>query len=269
MIAASAMGVVDSIGEYYDLPKFPSIAPSFLLPYSDRMSFLERTINFITIAFADLVSSEIARKYKELWRHHGVVTDDEYYKSRTTFLLSNSDEFLDYSRPTTPKIVHIGGITALKITPLSEDLQQILERSRMGAVYISFGSVTSTKQMPNYFRESIIEVVRMFRNYEFIWKVDEGDMIQGVQNLHTFSWVSQAALIAHPRLRCFVSHAGLNSVLELARSGKPSIMVPIFGDHQRVARLVEVKNTTIVIAKEEFNRDTFAAALQQVLSDKR
>ncbi|KAK6050166.1 hypothetical protein COOONC_12329, partial [Cooperia oncophora] len=64
MIAASAMGVVDSIGEYYDLPKFPSIAPSFLLPYSDRMSFLERTINFITIAFADLVSSEIARKYK-------------------------------------------------------------------------------------------------------------------------------------------------------------------------------------------------------------
>ncbi|KAK6048953.1 hypothetical protein COOONC_13542 [Cooperia oncophora] len=151
--------------------------------------------------------------------------------------------------------------------------------------------------MPKNFREGIIEVAKMFKNHDFIWKVDEGDVIQGVPNLHTFSWVAQAALIAHPSLRCFVSHAGINSILELTRIGKPSILVPLFGDQLRSevlpeswlwkidatlsqyslvlapiafrnAYLVAAKNTTIVIAKEEFNRDTLATALQRVLSDK-
>ncbi|KAK6031324.1 hypothetical protein OSTOST_02525, partial [Ostertagia ostertagi] len=74
--------------------------------------------------------------------------------------------------------------------------------------------------------------------------------------------------LGHPRLQCFVSHAGLNSVLEVSRSGKPSILVPICADQIRNARFTEVKNTTIVITKEEFSRDTFAAALEKVLRDK-
>ncbi|PIO53116.1 hypothetical protein TELCIR_25564, partial [Teladorsagia circumcincta] len=72
----------------------------------------------------------------------------------------------------------------------------------------------------------------------------------------------------HPRLRCFVSHAGLNSVMEVARNGKPSILVPIFADQIRNAQFLEAKNATIVITKEEFNRDTFSAALKKLLNDK-
>ncbi|KAK6036773.1 hypothetical protein COOONC_25722 [Cooperia oncophora] len=207
--------------------------------------------------------------YQEVWARHNLETDDEYYKSKGNYLLSNSDEFLEVARPTSLKVVHIGGVASLQgAPPLSEKLQQIVEKAKMGVVYISFGSVVSTKKMPKNFREGIIEVAKMFKNHDFIWKVDEGDVIQGVPNLHTFSWVAQAALIAHPSLRCFVSHAGINSILELTRIGKPSILVPLFGDQLRNAYLVAAKNTTIVIAKEEFNRDTLATALQRVLSDK-
>ncbi|KAK6015027.1 UDP-glucoronosyl and UDP-glucosyl transferase, partial [Ostertagia ostertagi] len=232
------------------------------------MYFVERTINLIASIFADICSSDFGRRYKEVWSRHGAAADEEYYKRRTNYLLSNTDEFLEFGRPSSPKIVHIGGIALPEAAPLSEKLQQIVDHVNMGVVYISFGSVAPTNEMPKYFREAIIEVAKVFSNYDFIWKVDEGDAVQNISNLHTFSWVTQAALIAHPRLRCFVSHGGLNSVLEVTRSGKPSIMVPIYGDQMRNARLVEVKNTTIVIAKEDFNRVTFAAALEQVLSDK-
>ncbi|EPB79895.1 hypothetical protein ANCCEY_00961 [Ancylostoma ceylanicum] len=71
----------------------------------------------------------------------------------------------------------------------------------------------------------------------------------------------------HPKLLCFVSHAGLNSVLELTRSGKPSILVPIFGDQFGNARIVESKNTTIVLMKGDFNNKTFEAALSQIVYD--
>ncbi|KAK6031326.1 hypothetical protein OSTOST_02527, partial [Ostertagia ostertagi] len=63
MIATSALGIMDSMGEFYDVPKLPSIVPSSL-PYSDRMNFVERTINFIALVFADFISSEFGRRYK-------------------------------------------------------------------------------------------------------------------------------------------------------------------------------------------------------------
>ncbi|KAK6030952.1 hypothetical protein OSTOST_02904, partial [Ostertagia ostertagi] len=195
MIAASAVGLAGSMDDYYDVPKLPSIVPSFLLPYSGRMNFAERTINFLVVALADLFSWELGRKYKEVWNRFGIITDDEFYKSKINYLLSNSDEFLEFGRPTSPKIVHIGGITALEAAPLSQKLQRIMERTKMGAVYISFGSIPSTKEMPKHFRDAIVEVAKTFENYDFIWKVDEEDTIQNVSNLHTFSWVSQRALL--------------------------------------------------------------------------
>ncbi|KAK6056298.1 hypothetical protein COOONC_06198 [Cooperia oncophora] len=195
MIAASATAMLDTMSEYCDIPKLPSIVPSVLLPYSNRMNFLERTINMLAHAFADFVSYQFGKRYKKVWSRHGVETDEQYYKDRINYLLLNSDEFLDFAQPTSPKIVYIGGITLQEITPLSERLQQIMERTKMGVVYISFGSALPTKEMPEPFREGIIEVARTFKDYDFIWKVDEGDSVQGVPNLHLFNWVQQAALI--------------------------------------------------------------------------
>lgn len=243
MIATSALGILDSIGQFFDVPKLPSIAPSFLLPYSDRMDFFERTTNFVVSIIADLISLAIASKYKEVWSRYGVSVDDADYISKMNYLLSNSDEFLEFARPTTPKIVHIGGVVLQEPVPLQPDLQRIINQSRKGVVYISFGSITPTLEMPSRIRNAILEVAKENTEIDFIWKIDEGDEIAGSPNLHTFKWVPQQSLLAHTNLVCFVSHAGLNSVLELTRGGKASILVPIFGDQFRNARLVEAKNT--------------------------
>lgn len=169
--------------------------------------------------------------------------DDADYISKMNYLLSNSDEFLEFARPTTPKIVHIGGVVLQEPVPLQPDLQRIINQSRKGVVYISFGSITPTLEMPSRIRNAILEVAKENTEIDFIWKIDEGDEIAGSPNLHTFKWVPQQSLLAHTNLVCFVSHAGLNSVLELTRGGKASILVPIFGDQFRNARLVEAKNT--------------------------
>ncbi|PIO74127.1 hypothetical protein TELCIR_03875 [Teladorsagia circumcincta] len=132
---------------------------------------------------------------KRVWSLHGAAADVEYYKKRTNYLLSNTDEFLEFGRPSSLKIVHIGGIALKDSAPLSERLQQIVKHANMGVVYISFGSVAPTREMPKYFREAVIEVAKVFSNYDFIWKVDEGDAVQNISNLHTFSWVAQAALL--------------------------------------------------------------------------
>ncbi|EPB79897.1 hypothetical protein ANCCEY_00963 [Ancylostoma ceylanicum] len=238
--------------------------------------------------------------FERVWERHGSSLKARDYYDKVNYLLSNSDEFLDFARPATPKIVHIGGVTIPEKTELPEELRVLMERKdREGVVYISFGSFVPTSQelkyviyvdhkswriskecvknnkeiilqMPGYFRDAIFHVAKTFPQITFIWKIDANDTVSTtIPNLHTFTWLPQLSILDHPNLRCFVSHGGLNSVLEVTRSGKPSILVPIFGDQFRNARLVKAKNTTILITKEDFNSETFEAALRQILSDDR
>ncbi|KAK6758905.1 hypothetical protein RB195_016251 [Necator americanus] len=269
VIGTSAVGILETMGTLFDVPMLPSFVPSYLLPFTDRMNFLERTANFLMSFISQKVADRLILRYQNMWRHHGILGSEEDFALRVNYLLANSDEFLEFARPTTSRIIHIGGIALPKKEPLTSEFRELLERKdRVGAVYISFGSVVPTAEMPSYFREAILHVVREFPQITFLWKLDANDTSPIIPNLHTFAWLPQQALLDHPNLLCFVSHAGLNSVLEVTRSGKPSIFVPIFGDQMRNARLVEAKNTTIVVSKEGFNSDTFAKALQKILSDR-
>ncbi|KAK6758908.1 hypothetical protein RB195_016252 [Necator americanus] len=268
MIGASAIGMMDSLADYFDVPRLPSFVPSYLAPFTDKMNFWERTVNFIVTYISKSVSMHLRSRFRKMWSRHGVTQRPEDYYSKINYLLTNSDEFLEFARPTTAKVVHVGGIALPVKEPLTADFRELLDRKdRTGAVYISFGSVVPTAEMPSYFREAILHVARTFPQITFLWKLDPGDTVPTIPNLHTFTWLPQQSLLEHPNLLCFVSHAGMNSVLEVTRSGKPSILVPIFGDQMRNARLVEAKNTTIVIMKEDLNSETFVTALRQILSD--
>ncbi|EYC31670.1 hypothetical protein Y032_0003g1177 [Ancylostoma ceylanicum] len=269
IVCTSAIGVTDSMVSLFDLPNLPSIVPSIFTPHTDKMNFLERTINFVSTFITTTATTQWMAKYERVWERHGSSLKARDYYDKVNYLLSNSDEFLDFARPATPKIVHIGGVTIPEKTELPEELRVLMERKdREGVVYISFGSFVPTSQMPGYFRDAIFHVAKTFPQITFIWKIDANDTVSTtIPNLHTFTWLPQLSILDHPNLRCFVSHGGLNSVLEVTRSGKPSILVPIFGDQFRNARLVKAKNTTILITKEDFNSETFEAALRQILSD--
>ncbi|EYC31679.1 hypothetical protein Y032_0003g1179 [Ancylostoma ceylanicum] len=280
IIVASAVGVSGTMNNFFDMPNLPSITPyfidffvnfvkrSFLSLFTDKMNFIERTINFITARIADSISDYITRRYENVWKRHGALPKLEDYRAKINYILSNSDEFLHFPQPTTAKVVHIGGITIPEAPQLTEEFQLVMEqKDRAGVVYISLGSLVPTTKMPTYFREAIFHVARTFPQITFLWKTDVNDTVPKIPNLHTFPWLPQLSILAHPNFLCFVSHAGLNSLLELTRSGKPSILVPIFGDQFGNARLVEAKNTTIVLTKEDFNNQTFEAALRQIVED--
>ncbi|KHJ88996.1 hypothetical protein OESDEN_11195, partial [Oesophagostomum dentatum] len=196
VIGASAMGLVDTMAEFYDAPKLPSFVPSFLLPITDKMNFMERTINFITGCISELVSRIIVYEYEKIFERYGItINEDEFYRS-TNYLLSNSDEFLEFVRPLTSKIVHVGGVALPEKEPLSREFRELMERKdRSGVVYISFGSVIPTAEMPTYFREAIFHAAKTFPLITFIWKIDVDDTSPNIKNLHTFTWLPQQAIL--------------------------------------------------------------------------
>ncbi|EYC31664.1 hypothetical protein Y032_0003g1175 [Ancylostoma ceylanicum] len=271
VIGASAVGMFDSMNEFVHVPTMPSFVPSFLSSFDEKMTFPQRFVNFFLHNIVWLATQHILHSYERLFSRYGFDTNlQQLINTRVNYVLSNSDEFLDIAQPSTGKLVHIGGIALPEATTLPKDFQLVMGRKgSKGVVLISFGSNAPTVQMPANMRVAILEAVSHFPEYTFIWKIDKEDAVPEMPNLFTTSWVPQTALLVHPNLRCFVSHGGLNSVLELTRSGKPAILIPLFGDQHRNAKLVERKGSAIVLGKESFTSKGFIGALRKTLEDKR
>ncbi|VDM81824.1 unnamed protein product, partial [Strongylus vulgaris] len=75
----------------------------------------------------------------------------------------------------------------------------------------------------------------------FIWKYEKPNdaaFSEGVKNLILSSWTPQSDLLADDRLTLFITHGGAGSMMESATSAKPLIVVPLFGDQTRNAKLI-------------------------------
>ena len=49
-------------------------------------------------------------------------------------------------------------------------------------------------------------------------------------NIRLMRWLPQASLLAHNKTRLFISHCGLNAVLEAVHYGVPILAVPLSAD---------------------------------------
>ncbi|EYC08378.1 hypothetical protein Y032_0066g3732 [Ancylostoma ceylanicum] len=156
-----------------------------------------------------------------------------------SWILTNIEPLLEYAKPTLHKVVDLGGIGVRKPKPLDEKWDKILSlRSR--TVLISFGSVAPSITMPDEMKQAIVKVVKSYPDVTFICKYErpEDTFADGVDNLILSKWTPQADLLADDRLTLFVTHGGAGSMMESALRGKPLVVVPLFGDQTRNAKLI-------------------------------
>uniref|UniRef100_A0A1I8A5T8 UDP-glucuronosyltransferase n=1 Tax=Steinernema glaseri TaxID=37863 RepID=A0A1I8A5T8_9BILA len=156
-----------------------------------------------------------------------------------SLIITNSDPLLDFPRPTLDKVVNIGGVSVPKPKPLTEEWEEILAR-RPKTVLVSFGSITQSQWMPEEMKRSLLQVFRRFPDVTFIWKYErpEDKLDEGIDNLVISKWVPQNDLLNHKNLSLFVTHAGMNSILEAANRGIPLLSIPLFGDQMRNAKMI-------------------------------
>ncbi|VDO23153.1 unnamed protein product [Haemonchus placei] len=136
-------------------------------------------------------------------------------------------------------------------------------------VFLSFGTISQSKDLPLILKKDIISAFSTFPNTTFIWKYeDDSDihLFKNHTNIHTMKWIPQSDLLGDKRLSAFITHAGMNSILEATFSGKPMVVVPLFGDQYLNAKNMERRGTAVMIDKRDLNKDTLTAAIRKVLS---
>ncbi|KAK6044055.1 UDP-glucoronosyl and UDP-glucosyl transferase [Cooperia oncophora] len=269
-VAVSTIGVTPYVREITGVPPNPSYVPGTYTTYSDEMTFWERLDNFKFELELNYLSLNWERTTFSYFNnvHPGFPDFRRLLRQKVGIVLLNVNEFIETPRPIANIIRYIGGVAIREPKPLDEELNNLLNQ-RPTNVLFSLGTFTGSKDMPLWLKKDIIEAFASFPNTTFIWKYeDESDseLFGTHQNIYRMKWVPQMDLLADKRLSLFITHAGMNSILEATFAGKPMVAIPLFGDQFLNARNLRRQGRAVMIERNSLNRDTLIAAIRETLA---
>ncbi|CEF66102.2 UDP-glucuronosyl/UDP-glucosyltransferase family-containing protein [Strongyloides ratti] len=259
----------------FGIPFPVSYVPSIIHGASDKMSYFERATNMFLHYYLSYFSGFIS-KYTEMDdifnEKFGVgFYDSQKIMTNASFVLINSNPFLDIPTPKSPKMIEISGIGIPKPNPISKELDKILNK-RNKTILISFGSVAKSTYMNQKLKDEILKTIKSFPDITFIWKYEtpEDGHGLGIDNLILKKWVPQNDLLNDKRLTLFITHGGMGSITEAAFSNTPALAVPIFGDQMRNGKLLERLEIGMVVDSEILgDSKKFREKIKEVISNKK
>ncbi|XP_066286542.1 UDP-glucuronosyltransferase 2C1-like [Branchiostoma lanceolatum] len=216
-----------------------SYVPFVFTDLTDNMTFVQRLQNVVLSTLGPMaLRRAISSSHDGLVRTYiGEEETIQSVTSRTDLWLYQTDNVLDYPRPSMPNTVQVGGLNVRVAAPLTEDMEAFVQSSGDdGVIVVSFGSMVKTMSAER--REVFAAAFARLRQ-KVVWRY-VGEKPTGLgNNTKLLAWLPQNDLLAHPKTRAFVAHAGSNGMYEALHHGVPMVCLPLFGDQPaNAARVV-------------------------------
>ena len=100
-------------------------------------------------------------------------------------------------------------------------------------------------------------------------KWDTEDIDGKSENVMIKKWLPQADILAHPKLKLFISHCGLGSIVESKYLGIPILGLPMFGDQMMNADLAVQEGWVIQMDLKTLDEDEFYKNIQELLHNEK
>ncbi|OAD54608.1 Ecdysteroid UDP-glucosyltransferase [Eufriesea mexicana] len=181
--------------------------------------------------------------------------------------------FLDQSdvlTPARPKLANIITFTSFHINenpdPLPKDLQEFVDGADAGFIYFSLGSNARSADLP-------MELQRMFCDvfaklpYRVVWKFEK-DLVGKPSNVYTGKWFTQQTILAHPKIKLFITQGGVQSTEETINFGVPAIVIPVLADQDYQAARMDALGIGKRLELATITKDEFENAVQEMITNK-
>ncbi|CAL7939520.1 unnamed protein product [Xylocopa violacea] len=219
-------------------PSLWSLTPYFGKPLTHDMSYLQRVLNVACLVTLRIMHWIMVSGYLQpvLRKYLGnQLPDVRDLTAEIPLTLQNSHYSVADSIPCLANVVNVACLHCKPATQLSPDLETFLQR---GFVFVSMGSSVRASGMPEALRQIFVAAFATLP-YNVVWKWEGAKIKDLPSNVRTAAWWPQQELLGHPRLRAFVSHGGLLSLHEAAYHGAPTLVLPVFCDHDGNAAQAE------------------------------
>ncbi|KAJ6651053.1 hypothetical protein lerEdw1_001149 [Lerista edwardsae] len=249
-------------------PNPPSYIPKFFTGNTDHMAFNQRVNNFLVGILEFILCHILYSPYKDLSKEflHRELTVPELY-SQASIWLMRYDFIFEYPRPIMPNMVFIGGLNCGREHPLSQEFEAIVNSSgEHGIVVFSLGSMVS--EIPMKKAMDIAEALGTIPQ-TVLWRYTGEVPPNLANNTKLLKWLPQNDLLAHPKARAFMTHAGSHGVYEGICNGVPMVLMPLFGDQMDNAKRMESRGAGVILNVVEMTSQDLSDALKAVIYDKK
>nr|XP_018905658.1 PREDICTED: UDP-glucuronosyltransferase 2B31-like [Bemisia tabaci]XP_018905659.1 PREDICTED: UDP-glucuronosyltransferase 2B31-like [Bemisia tabaci]XP_018905660.1 PREDICTED: UDP-glucuronosyltransferase 2B31-like [Bemisia tabaci] len=249
------------------IPHSYSYIPSTLQPFTDQMSFWQRTVNTIT-GLSEILLGHLHHlpSQERMMRKHFKYPGSENIPpvgeliANISLHLIDSHQIMSFVRPYPPHVIDVAGMNTKSAGKLPQDLQTFLDDAKDGFIYVCFGSFINKKAFSRRFENVLTETLRGLK-----WKVimKSSDEIEGAPHIMTRPWLPQVEILSHPNCKLFVTHGGFNSLMEVMSIGVPTLGLPFFSDqfqnvawyeHKGVGLKIDYDTATVADLTEKINK---------------
>lgn len=209
--------------------------PLMATGFTEDMTFTQRIFNLfgklLELSHNRLVHLPRQQHILEQYMPH-IKQDVWTLRRNVSLFLLNQHFSLNLPRPYVPNMVEVGGFQIQhKSKALPKEIEDFLESTPQDAIYFSMGSNIKSKDFSP-------EILQLFNKvfaqlpYRILWKFENPSLQGKPDNVFISSWFPQGDVLAHPRIKLFISHGGLLSTFEATYHGKPILGLPFFFDQQ-------------------------------------
>ena len=246
------------------IPALPSFVPFPLLSdYTEKMTFFQRLHN--TYLFA-IMSLKMARPDKVVditWKKYlpGVTPPTpQELRGKAALTFYNTDHIISYPVPSMPNVIYTGGLTAKPGKPLAPEYTTILDNAKEWVVLAATGMVISV--LNSLGENKLIDAFGMLKVPVIFKYSDYNKPIP--DNVKIFKELPQNDLLAHPKVKVFVTHCGHNSQMEALYHGVPMVCIPLFGDQPFNSARAQYKGYAIRFNIGKGSSKELAAAINEI-----
>ena len=206
----------------FRVPALPSFVPSQLTSFSDQMSFVQRLQNTLVYLFVHVMLVVLNKDIMPHTDPPELVMD---VLTKGVFYFALDDLSIAYPRPLMPNTMYIGDLIPQPGESLPYDIATFVDSAEHGVVVVSFGSFFDFIP-PNIAEKFCIAFKRIPQ--KVIWKLNNRDLCDADPGKVLLSnWLPQNDLLSHENIKLFISHCGINSVLESIYHSTPIIGFPL------------------------------------------
>nr|XP_031532536.1 UDP-glucuronosyltransferase 3A2 [Vicugna pacos]XP_031532539.1 UDP-glucuronosyltransferase 3A2 [Vicugna pacos] len=226
----TSFGTVD-----FGPPSPLSYVPVFHSLLTDRMDFWGRVKNFLMFFNFCMRQRRIHSAFDKTIKEHfpeGPRPVLSHLLKKAELWFVNSDFAFEFARPLLPNTVYVGGLLAKPIKPVPQEFENFIAKfGDSGFVLVTLGSMVSVIRSQEVPKEMNAAFARLPQGV--IWKYKASHWPKDIKlaaNVKLVDWLPQNDLLGHPHIRLFVTHGGMNSVMEAIQHGVPMVGIPILGD---------------------------------------